>query len=342
MTPHANTSPHINVSQSVTEIMLLVLIALVPGCFALFYFFGPGVLFNIVLANLTAILCESIMLKLRNRPVLFNVSDASAVVTATLLAMCLPPICPWWVTVIASGFAIVVGKQLYGGLGQNLFNPAMIGYVVVLISFPGPMSHWISPHTNAAHPAKKMIQSQMAGDPKSTAKQFDSITSATPLDTLKNEIDQGKTINEIKQNPLFGAVAGVGWEWINFAFLIGGLFLLYKKVIPWHTPIAMLGSLVLLSGIFYSYDSDIFASPLFHLFSGGTMLAAFFIATDPVTTCASNTGRLIFGCGVAIYTFVIRTWGGYPDGLAFAVLLMNLKVPAIDYFIKPKAYGHKQ
>jgi len=327
-------------NRSVTEIMLLVMVALIPGSFCLFYFFGPGILVSLLIANSTAIAYEALMLKLNKKPVLFNLSDCSALVTATLIAICLPPLAPWWLTIIATGFAIVIAKHLYGGLGHNIFNPAMIGYVVVLISFPGPMTQWIEPDVQSNEIASSIIAKQLL-ESKNHKTNIDAISSATPLDLIKTELERGRTLTEIKSTKLFGNVAGIGWEWVNFAFLIGGLFLIYKKIITWHIPIAMLSTLFILSNIFYSYDSDAFSSPIFHLFSGGTMLAAFFIATDPVTSCASIKGRLLFGFGVAIYTFIIRTWGGYPDGLAFAILLMNMKVPTIDYFIKPTSFGHK-
>jgi len=345
------SSPHLKQSKSVTDIMLLVLLGLVPGSLTLYFFFGPGILFTLLVANLSAIFFEALMLKLRQRPILYHLGDFSAVVTASLLALCLPPLTPWWITIIAVGFAIVMAKHLYGGLGHNIFNPAMIGYVIVLISFPGPMTHWIKPDTKPItqnltkqddlYSAKNIIYSQLQGNSKQAIKTFDAISSATPLDIVKNELDRGKTLTEIKKSPLFGKVAGVGWQWVNLAFLIGGIFLILKKVITWHIPFAMLSTLFILANIFYGYDSDSFSNPIFHLFSGGTMLAAFFIATDPVSSCTTVKGRLLFGFGVACYIFIIRTWGGYPDGIAFAILLMNMKAPTIDYFTKPKVFGSK-
>ena len=246
----------------------------------------PGIV-NLFLASITALICEALMLWLRKRPLREFITDYSAIVTAFLLALALPPFVPWWITVLGTAFAIIVAKHLYGGLGYNLFNPAMVGYAVLLISFPLQMSDW------------SII--------------LDTVSGATPLETMKTELR---------------------WEWINAAFLVGGCWLLYKRIITWHIPVAMLVSLIIISGIFFLINPNLYPSPLFHLLSGATIMAAFFIATDPVTAATSNKARLIYAAGIGILIYVIRTWGAYPDAVAFAVLLMNMAAPTIDYYVK--------
>ncbi len=354
MTSPTPTSPHTLAAASITRVMLRVIIALIPGLAAYIWFFGWGITINIAFAVLVALGAEAIMLQLRKRPLLPFLTDGSAIVTAVLLAFAIPPLAPWWITFIGIIFAIVVAKQLYGGLGYNPFNPAMVGYVVLLISFPREMTSWVptlsfSPYElsfveNAIFIFTGHLPAGLA---------IDALTEATPLDTLKTNLGLGNTVSEIKSQlgldeatsrllsviPIFGAIGGKGWEWINGGFLLGGLWLIYKKVIGWQIPAALLGSLVSISVLFYIIDPDLYASPVFHLFSGATMLAAFFIATDPVTAATSNRGRLIYGVGIGILMYIIRTWGGYPDSVAFAVLLMNMTVPIIDHYFKSRVFG---
>jgi electron transport complex protein RnfD len=282
-----SNAPFIHNNNSVSKIMQQLLYALVPGIVVYVYFFGWNIIVNLFLASITALICEALMLWLRKRPLREFITDYSAIVTAFLLALALPPFVPWWITVLGTAFAIIVAKHLYGGLGYNLFNPAMVGYAVLLISFPLQMSDW------------SII--------------LDTVSGATPLETMKTELR---------------------WEWINAAFLVGGCWLLYKRIITWHIPVAMLVSLIIISGIFFLINPNLYPSPLFHLLSGATIMAAFFIATDPVTAATSNKARLIYAAGIGILIYVIRTWGAYPDAVAFAVLLMNMAAPTIDYYIK--------
>lgn len=335
------TSPHTHSANTTAKVMQQVLLATVPGALALLYFFGVGVLLNLILACASALLLEAAVLKLRNRPVAFYLKDYSALVTAVLLGLALPPYCPWWVVVIGVFFAIVVAKHLYGGLGFNPFNPAMVGYVVLLISFPLEMTQW-------AVPAGALIEGQsLVGVTDALQKVFfgtniDGYTAATPLDIVKQ--NAGQTLDDIYEDSAVlkaGWLAGHGWEWVNLAFLVGGVYLLYKKIFTWHAPIAMLGSLGLLAVMFYdSGSSNSAGSPLFHWLSGATMLGAFFIVTDPVTSAVSTRGRLIYGAGIGLLVFVIRVWGNYPDAVAFAVLLMNFAAPFIDFYTVPRTYGH--
>lgn len=282
-----STAPFIHNNNTVSKIMQQLFYALMPGIVVYVYFFGWNIIVNLFIASLTALTCEALMLWLRKRPLRQFLTDYSAIVTAFLLALALPPFVPWWITVLGTAFAIVVAKHLYGGLGYNLFNPAMVGYAMLLISFPLQISDW------------SII--------------LDTVSGATPLETMKTELS---------------------WEWINLAFLLGGGWLLYKRIITWHIPVAMLMSLIIISGIFFLINPNLYPSPLFHLLSGATIMGAFFIATDPTTAATSNKARLIYAAGIGILIYVIRTWGAYPDAVAFAVLLMNMAAPTIDYYVK--------
>lgn len=330
------TSPHVSAGNRTQRVMLTVLAACAPGALALIALYGVGTLFNLLWCSAIALGCEAALLKLRRRPLAFFLKDGSALVTAVLLALALPPYSPWWLSAIASAFALVFGKHLYGGLGQNPFNPAMLGYVVVLVSFPLDMTRWPSPDASLGLVDGLGQILGFAGQAP------DAWVGATVLDVLKT--DNSRTIEELAaQTAAFGSVGGRGAELVNLAFLAGGLFLLWRRLFTWHAPAGMLGALFVMSLLFWNGSgSDSHGSPLLHLFSGASMLGAFFIVTDPVSGATSNRGRLIFGIGVGVLTYIIRAWGGYPDGVAFAVLLMNLAAPTIDYYTRPRTYGHKK
>ncbi|HIP53515.1 MAG TPA: electron transport complex subunit RsxD [Chromatiales bacterium] len=337
------TSPHTPRPNSVDRVMLRVIVALVPGIAAMTWYFGWGTLINIVLASLTAVAAEAAVMKLRGRSASFAIADLSAVVTAILFAISVPPMLPWWLTVVGILFAIVVVKQLYGGLGYNPFNPAMAAYVLLLISYPVDMTNWLPPRMLNDNPLDFLQSLQLIFTGTLPAGlTWDSLSGATPLDEIRTQLDMNRIISEIRQSPLWGDFGARGWEWIGNWFLLGGIWLLYKKVISWHIPVAMLGALILISGLFYIYDPEAHPFPLFHMFSGGAILGAFFIATDPVTATTTKTGQLIYGAAIGLLIFLIRTFGGYPDAVAFAVLLMNLAAPTIDYYTQPRVFGHKQ
>lgn len=335
-----SSSPHQSSQASVSRLMLHVGYALVPGIATYVWLFGTGVLVHILLASATAIIAEAIVLALRGRPVASTLADSSAILTAVLLALAIPPLAPWWITVLGAAFAIILGKQLYGGLGYNPFNPAMVGYAMLLISFPLEMTRWPAAHSLLAQ-APSLTDSISVIFANGVT--VDAISAATPLDTLKTQLGQGMDIQNILASkdyaPLFGQFAGIGWESINIAFLLGGLYLLFTRRIAWQIPVAMLSSMIVLAGIFHYMDPQQYASPLLHLFGGATMLGAFFIATDPVSACTTPRGRIIYGIGITLITYAIRNWGGYPDGIAFAVLLMNMTAPMIDYFTQPRVFG---
>jgi electron transport complex protein RnfD len=343
------TSPHQHSLANTPALMRTVALACLPGIAAQVYFFSYAVLIQILLAVGTALASEALMLKLRGKPVAVRLKDHSALVTGLLLAIAIPSSAPWWIVVLGTAFAIIVVKQLYGGLGHNLFNPAMAAYVLLLISYPVQMSGWLVPAAIQQHPFSGadpvcLVFSGYSCDGFSTAQlrsDIDGKTMATALDTLRTDLGAGKTVAESQRQVVFDGYGGLGWNWVNLGFLLGGLYLLQQKVIQWRVPAAVLGSLALVSAVGWLADNDRFASPLFHLLSGGTMLAAFFIATDPVSASTTAKGRLLYGALIGVLVYVIRTFGGYPDGWAFAVMLANLSVPLIDAYTKPRAYGHR-
>lgn len=338
-----NRSPYISEAPSVSAIMFKVLLALVPGVIAYVWVFGGGVLVTIGLATATALAAEAVMLKIRHRPIQPFLMDFSAVVTAWLLALAIPPLAPWWLIVVGTLFAIVFAKQIYGGLGYNPFNPAMIGYAVLLISFPVLMTKW--PAALQLAEFKLSFTDQLHyifGGLLPQDVKIDAVTSATPLDYLKTQLTLKHDVASITQAPVFGALGGKGGEYVTGAYLLGGLYLWQQKIISWHLPAAFLGALTLISGVFWVINSAHFASPLLHLFSGASMLAAFFIITDPVSGPTTPKGKLYFAAGVGIITYLIRVYGGYPDGVAFAVIFMNICVPLIDAHTQPRVFGHEK
>lgn len=323
--------------------MLQVLYALIPATLAYVWFFGPGLILNFIVAALFCLLGEAAMLRARGRNVESGLRDLSALVTAALIAFAIPALTPWWVTATAALFAVVVAKHLYGGLGFNIFNPAMAGYIVALVAFPLHMNLWTAPHMGDIDYHYLSILETLRYTLTGTFPDnlnFDAISRATPLDTVKSGLRDLRTFDEIRTNPLIGDFGGRGWEWIGNFTAIGGAWLLLRKIIRWQIPLGVLAGLLVPATIAYAIDSGVQASPGFYLFSGGTILCAFFIATDPVSAATSNKGRLIYGIGIGLLIYAIRRWGSYADGVAFAVLLMNMAVPAIDYLTRPRIVGH--
>ncbi len=316
--------PAVDNSERLRSTMLLVLLACLPGVLTLLWQHGWGMLFNLLLCAGSALASEALLIKLQQRPVLPSLNDGSALVSATLLAVALPAYAPWWVPVIATVSAIALGKQLYGGVGKNPFNPAMLGYAVVLLAFPLHMTQWPGAHLLDLGSSLQHVFAF------STGEQPDAWAQATLLDGLRN--NRSLTLDELfSTHPGFGHFGAAGSETVNLAFMLGGLLLLQRKVFSWHAPVGLLASLFVISLLFWNGSgSDSNGSPLLHLFSGSTMLAAFFIATEPVSGPRSPQARLLFGIGMGLLIYLIRTWGSYPDGAAFAVLLMNLCVPALE------------
>jgi electron transport complex protein RnfD len=229
-------------------------------------------------------------------------------------------------------------------LGYNPFNPAMVGYVVLLISFPREMSAWLIPHGLDQTHALTFLETLQAIFRSELPARFtlDALTGATPLDVLRTQIGLGLTVTEIRNSPVFGIVAGQGWEWAALGFLAGGLWLIYTRTADWRIPVGMLGGLAVIATIFYLIDPQRYAPPWFHLWSGAAIFGAFFIATDPVTASATPHGRLIYGVGIGLLVYIIRGFGGYPDGVAFSVLLMNIAAPTIDLYTQPRVFGARR
>ncbi|NBB06042.1 RnfABCDGE type electron transport complex subunit D [Pseudomonas monteilii] len=301
--------------------MGLVLLACLPGLLALLWLHGWGMLLNLLLSATAALLCEAVLLALRGQTLSTALGDGSALVTAVLLAAALPTLAPWWLPVVAASVAIGFGKQAFGGVGRNPFNPAMVGYAFVLLSFPLQMNHWPGDPPGLLD----SLQQVFTG-----GEQIDAWARPTLLDGLRH--NRSLTIEELfASHPGFGNIGGRGSEWVNLAFLLGGLFLLQRNVISWHAPLGLLTGLFVFSLLGWNGSgSDSNGSPLLHLFSGSTMLAAFFIATEPVSGPRNERARLYFGLGAGLLIYLIRTWGSYPDGTAFAVLLMNLMAPTLE------------
>ncbi|MEY3839107.1 MAG: putative inner rane oxidoreductase [Pseudomonadota bacterium] len=321
-----NRSPYIVNAPSVSTIMLKVLLALIPGIALYVYVFGLGVIVNILLASLTVIMTESVILAIRKLPIKPFILDGSGLVTAWLLALSIPSIAPWWIIV----------------LGYNLFNPAMVGYAILLISFPSIMTHWQIPsnlmigHTDWLDQIKVIFNSNLLS--KET---LDAMSSATPLDYIKTQLTLNQPLATIQQDKIFGFVGGRGLELINLGYLAGGLYMLKEKIISWHLPVAFLSTLFVSALLFNIISPDTFASPLFHIMSGGSILCAFFIITDPVSAPTTPKGKIYFGMGIALLVLIIRLFGGYPEGIAFAVLFLNICVPLIDSLTQPRIFGHK-
>ncbi len=334
--------PLFTLSSSVSGIMLRVLLALLPAIAVYVWYYGPAILVSLSLASITALATEAVMLKLRNRPVAPFLGDFSALLTAWLLALSIPPLAPWWLVVVGTMFAIAIAKHLYGGLGSNPFNPAMVGYAVLIISFPATMSHWLSPLAHAQTSLSFADQlGYIFGNPLPGSTTLDAITSATPLDHLKTQLHGGVSVHDAMQSQVYGYLGGYGSEWVAAAFLLGGIYLLGSRIISWYLPVTFLVSLFATAGIFHLANPELYAAPLFHWFSGASMLAAFFILTDPVTSPTTQKGKLIFAAGAGFLTYIIRVFGGFPDGVAFATLLMNICVPLIDLYTQPKVFGQK-
>ncbi len=323
--------------------MIEVCLALIPAALIHVYFFGPGLILNAVVAVTVALASEYAMLRLRKQPVAPFLGDGSALLAALLLAFALPPLTPWWVTATAAAFAMIVAKHLYGGLGFNTFNPAMAGYAVVLVSFPTELALWTAPHSTGLDISHlsllQSIQVTLTGA-LPEAYSWDQLTQATPLDSVQIGLTQGVMLSELFYDPELTPYGAQPWIAINLAILAGGVWLLARKLIGWHIPAGVLGGVAVSALAGRILDSDAYSPLIFHMLSGSVMLGAFFIATDPVSAATSRRGRILYALGVGILIYSIRAWGSYPDGVAFAVLFMNMLVPLIDHFTIPRAYGH--
>ncbi len=318
-----SSSPHINSPETIPVIMFQVCLALLPAIFVGIYSFGARAAWIIVLSIVSALAFEAVAQKIMGRPI--SIRDGSACVTGILLALNLPPTVPWWLVIIGAFFAIIIGKQIYGGLGHNPFNPALVGRVVLLISFPAQMTLWAFP----SHPLFFHITDTLSG--------------ATPLGWAKTHVmSHGTLPTTIPFNLtqiFIGQTGGCIGEISALALLLGAAFLFWKKVIPWIIPVSFIATTFLITGTFWVISPEHYINPLYQIFSGGLLLGAFFMATDMVTNPVTKGGMLLFGIGCGLLTAVIRLFGGYPEGVSFAILLMNAATPLLDRWTRPKVFG---
>lgn len=343
MTPSTiSHAPHAHAWGSIGEIMHKVMLALLPATLLAFWTFGWPAFWLWLVTVASAAGWEAACLWLAGKPVRPKLFDRSALVTGWLLALTLPPWAPWWIGVLGSFIAIVLAKQVFGGLGCNPFNPAMVARVALLISFPVAMTQWVAvlPLQGGASPDFwQGLQITFGGQMP-----VDGMTSATLLGGLKSEISRLGHLPGMEGlfsgwQSAIGLRAGSLGESSAILLLLGGIWLTRHAIISWRIPLAMLAGVLLPAVIFWLINPQLHASPLVHLLSGGLWLGAFFIATDPVTSPTSHAGQVIFGLGCGLLTYVIRTWGGYPEGVAFAVLLMNAVTPLIARATQPRIYG---
>ena len=318
-------SPHVHSGNSVKKEMYGVIIALIPAMIVSFYFFGLDAIRVTLISVLGAVGFEYLIQKylLKVKP---SVYDGSAIITGLLFAFNMPSNLPTWIVLIGILVAIGIGKMSFGGLGQNPFNPALVGRVFLLISFPVQMTTW---------PKVNPLNFSMV----------DAETAATPLALIKEGLKNGESLSSLMDkvpttlDMFIGQVGGSLGEVSAFAILLGGIYMLWKKIITWHIPVAMLGTIAIFSGILHLVNPDAYAGPVFHLLTGGAMLGAVFMATDMVTSPMTSKGMIIFGIGIGVLTVLIRVFGAYPEGVSFAILIMNAFVPLINTYVKPKRFG---
>jgi electron transport complex protein RnfD len=319
-------SPHVHGHASVSKLMYGVVYAMIPAMLVSVYFFGWGAARVLLISVLACLFFEYIIQKYLIKGAT-TINDGSAVITGILLAFNVPSNLPWWILVIGALVAIGMGKMSFGGLGKNIFNPALVGRVFLLISFPVQMTSWPVP--------KPLFAPGLT----------DAITGPTPLGILKEGVRAGKSVQELAPElpdyvtALLGNQGGCLGEVSALALILGAIYMLSRKVITWQIPTAYLGSVVVFSGIFWLIDPTSYADPLFHLVTGGMMLGIFYMATDYTTSPMSTRAQIIYGVGAGVLTMVIRLWGAYPEGVSFAILIMNAFVPLLDGALKPKRFG---
>lgn len=317
-----SSSPHIYAKDDTRKIMLFVVLSLLPASLWGVYLFGLPAFLTLVFSVAFCASFEALAQKIFGKKI--TLWDFSAVVTGVLLALNLPPTSPWWLIAIGALLSMVFAKHVYGGLGHNIFNPALIGRVFLLISFPAQMTRWAVPN------------------PPFGLDGLDATTGATPLGQIKESLMLTHKVGEISasfSDMIMGNIGGSLGEMSALLLLLGAAFLFAKKVISWHTPVAFVGVVFLLALIGHALSPDKCAHPLIHVFGGGLILGAFFMATDYVTTPVTPLGKFIFGAGCGFITFIIRQFGGYPEGVSFAILLMNAVTPLIDSYTKPRVFG---
>ncbi len=340
-------APHAHAGMTVARSMRLVMLALLPATLFAFWLNGWPAVFLWAVTVASAAIAEFFSLRLSGRPAAPALADGSAVLTGWLLALSLPAWAPWWIGALGALFAVVVVKQVFGGLGQNLFNPAMAARVMLLIAFPVELTTWVLPAPWFSGHALSLSQSFALTFLGEMPVSFDALSSATTLGHVKTELTRHIPVTEaLAAHPhsladgLIGLHGGSLGETAALLIAAGGIALIALRVITWHIPLAMLAGVALPAFFFSAHDPARYLDAGTHLLSGGLMLGAFFIATDPVTSPGTRRGQLIFGFGCGLLTWLIRTFGGYPEAVAFAVLLMNSLTPVIDRYVRPRVYGH--
>ena len=338
------SGPHTHAPVSIQKIMFTVMLALTPATVYGLYLYGWPALNLFVITIVSAMLVEAVCLYIGRRSVKQSLSDGTGILTAWLVALTLPPWAPWWIAVVASFCAILLGKQVFGGVGQNVFNPAMLARVIILISFPVQMTTWVDPQPMFSAQDQGFIAGLNVTFNNASV-DWDSVSTASPLGHLKTELTMNRSVESIMtETPSWfdsftGVTAGSTGESSAVLILLGGLLLLLKRIISWHAPVAMLATVALAATLFHQANPEHYAPPQFHLLNGALILAAFFIITDPVTSPNTAKGQIVFGIGCGLLVFIIRTWGSYPEAVGFAVLLMNCFTPLIDHYLRPRIYG---
>lgn len=322
-----SASPHVHSDKTSKKVMYDVVIALIPAFLVSLYVFGFSAFIVTAVAVISCLLFEYVIQKyLMKTPT--TIGDGSALLTGILLAFNLPAGLPIWMIIVGSLVAIGIAKLSFGGLGFNIFNPALVGRVFLLVSFPVQMTMWPTAVENNTTLA-------------------DAVTGATPLGMIKEGLMFGDTMTSISANlpsnleMFLGLSGGSIGEMSALALLLGGIYLLVRKVITWHIPITILATMAVMTGIFWVIDPESYASPLIHILSGGALLGAFFMATDMVTSPMTKKGMIIFAIGIAVITVVIRLFGAYPEGVSFGIIIMNAFVPLINTYFKPRRFGSK-
>jgi electron transport complex protein RnfD len=320
-------SPHTHSKSTTRNLMFGVVLALMPALFASVYYFGIGAVIVTAASVSSCLVFEYLIQKfILRKPV--SITDGSAIVTGLLLAFNLPSNIPVIIIVIGSLVAIGIAKMTFGGLGNNPFNPALVGRVFMLISFPVQMTSW---------PVPAGLKTGYT----------DAITGATPLAIIKEGIKNGEPLSQLMEkvpatiNMFLGNIGGSMGEVAAIALLIGFAYMLIRKIITWHIPVSVIGSIAVFTTILWLFDPEKNADPVFHILAGGVLLGAIFMATDYVTSPMNPKSMIIYGCGIGIITVIIRVWGAYPEGISFAILIMNAFVPLMNLYIKPKRFGEE-
>jgi electron transport complex protein RnfD len=322
-----SASPHVHSDRTSKRLMYDVLYALIPAFMVSVYVFGISALILTSVAIVSCLVFEYLIQKFLFKTTV-SISDGSALITGILLAFNLPSNLPIWMIVLGSLVAIGVAKMSFGGLGFNIFNPALVGRVFLLVSFPVQMTSWPTPVEN-------------------NTKLVDAVTGETTLGIIKEGLLYGETMSTLADkipattDLLLGITSGSAGEMSALALILGGLYLLIRKVITWHIPVTVIATMAVMTGIFWMVDPEHFANPLIHILSGGAVLGAFYMATDLVTSPMTKKGMVIFAFGIGVITVVIRLFGAYPEGISFAILIMNAFVPLINTYFKPRRFGNK-